>query len=152
MGKLIEEKRKWYFKDGKERYTYLWDEETGLIQQGFVYKNSVLAQEIKYFYDHLKRLVRKEQWSSPDTVLKMWEIYEYDKDNRIVKEEKLSSNSEGDMCITYEYDKKGRKVKWIWIMKFPTDSTYDENISTYKYDNKGRLVEESFEGKRNFPL
>ncbi|MFA5033968.1 MAG: hypothetical protein WC614_13250 [bacterium] len=152
-GNLIGEKHKWSNKNkkGTNARAYLWDEEAGLIQQEFVYANSVLLWEIKYSYDHLKRLVRKDHRSSPDAVLKIWEIYEYDKDNRIVKEEEVSFGG-SNTCTTYEYDKRGRKVRETWIMKFPADSTYDKNIRTYRYDNRGRLDEESFEFKHNVPV
>ena len=100
-----------------------------LAETAYYSAKSALYYSYTYEYNEAGLLVKEVEWS--DGKADRAVIYEYDEENRLIKE---TSSSGRIITITYEYDPEGRLVT--------ETNKYSEYVYQYTYDINGNLVRE----------
>lgn len=115
---------------------------------------------VRYFYDELLRLVKKEHWkmvSVQDSSLTSTELYEYEKNARTASKKIIENDSsrlvsilnENGLVIRAEQYSKGQENKPDQLMT-RTEWKYDEKnriiqelVTSHKYNDKGKVNNKS---------
>ena len=94
--------------DGEVKYTCFYNAKGNVIQQASLDSAKMLVVDRQWFYDDSSRLIEEHVYTSyGDTARRI--RYFYNDLGQLVKKESIASGTVNDLC-TYEYDDKGNKI------------------------------------------
>lgn len=108
-------------------YDYKYDNQQNLIER--IEQNGRRASITTYKYDNNGNLI---QMAESDEI----KTFEYDTNNRLVREITQEYDDRDSDIVTYEYDNLGRLIRETEI----SDDDHDAEQTIYEYNNQGQLV------------